>query len=55
MKSIENLTDEEARIIIFDAILMAVRVEDIRQAQEKLELYRKGKGTNEETDADEID
>ena len=51
----KDLTNEESRILIYDSILMAVRVEDIRQAQEKLELYRKGKGTNEETDADEID
>ncbi|MDY5496750.1 MAG: DUF4194 domain-containing protein [Anaerobutyricum sp.] len=51
----KDLTNEESRILIYDSILMAVRVEDIRQAKEKLELYRKGKQTNEETDADEVD
>lgn len=33
-----NLTDEDSRIIIFDSILMAVRVEDIKAAYEKLEI-----------------
>ena len=51
----KDLTNEESRILIYDSILMAVRVEDIRKAQEKLELYRKGKGTNEEADTNEVD
>ena len=34
-----SLTEEESRIIIFDSILMAVRVEDIKAAYEKLEIY----------------
>ena len=42
-----NLTDEDSRIIIFDSILMAVRVEDIKAAYEKLEIYRKGGSTGE--------
>ena len=50
-----NLTDEEARIIIFDAILMAVRVEDIKVAYEKLEIYRKGGKSSEEADESEAD
>lgn len=50
-----NLTDEEARIIIFDAILMAVRVEDIKAAYEKLEIYRKGEKSSEEADESEAD
>lgn len=50
-----NLTDEEARIIIFDAILMAVRVEDIKTAYEKLEIYRKGGKSSEEADESEAD
>ena len=37
------------------SILMAVRVEDIQAAYKKLENYRKGGKTNEETDAGEID
>ena len=51
----KDLGNEESRILIFDSILMAVRVEDIRQAHEKLEVYRKGKVSNEETDENEID
>lgn len=54
-----DLTKEESRILIFDSILMAVRVEDIRQAYDKLEIYRKGKGrrnqSDEEADEDETD
>ena len=50
-----NLTDEETRIIIFDAILMAVRVEDIKNAYEKLEIYRKGGKNSEEADESEAD
>ena len=51
----KDLTNEESRILIYDSILMAVRVEDIRQTYEKLEQYRKGKAVNEETDTDEAD
>lgn len=51
----KDLTNEESRILIYDSILMAVRVEDIRQTYEKLEQYRKGKAVNEEIDADEAD
>ena len=50
-----TLTDEEARIIIFDTILMAVRVEDIKAAYEKLEIYRKGGKSSEEVDEGEAD
>ena len=51
----KDLSNEESRILIYDSIVMAVRVEDIRQAHEKLEAYRKGKGTNEEADETEAD
>ncbi len=51
----KDLSQEEARIIIYDSILMAVRVEDIKQAYEKLENYRKGPKRDEDTDEDEID
>ena len=51
----KDLSNEESRILIYDSILMAVRVEDISQAHEKLEAYRKGKGTNEEADETEAD
>ena len=50
-----DLANEDARLIIYDSILMAVRVEDIRTAYEKLEHYRKSGKTNEETDSSETD
>ncbi|HUM84258.1 MAG TPA: DUF4194 domain-containing protein [Lachnospiraceae bacterium] len=50
-----DLTKEESRIIIYDSILMAVRVEDIRRAYDMAEIYRKGDGRDEETDQDEAD
>ena len=50
-----NLENEDARILIFDSILMAVRVEDIKQAYEKLEIYRKGAKTDEDADESEAD
>lgn len=50
-----DLTNEDARIIIFDAIIMAVRVEDIKNAYEKLDNYRKGGKANEEVDESEAD
>lgn len=50
-----NLGNEESRVLIYDSILMAVRVEDIRQVYDKIEIYRKGKKDDEETDQNEID
>jgi hypothetical protein len=50
-----DLSSEETRIIIFDSILMAVRVEDIKQAYEKLQNYKKGDRPNEEIDESETD
>ena len=50
-----NLTDEESRVLIYDSILMAVRVEDIKQAHAKLEVYRKGSISDEEIDKNEAD
>lgn len=51
----KNLDNEDSRILIFDSILMAVRVEDIKQAYEKLEIYRKGTRLDEDTEESEID
>lgn len=45
---------EEARVLIYDSILMAIRVEDVRAVYEKMELYRKGK-QNEEINENEAD
>ena len=50
-----ELSNEDSRLIIYDSILMAVRVEDIKLAYEKLENYRKGGKSNEETDESETD
>lgn len=51
----KNLTNEESRVLIYDSILMAVRVEDIKQAYEKLETYRRGRKDDEEIDENEVD
>ncbi len=51
----KDVANEEARILIYDAILMAVRVEDIKKVCEKLENYRKGGRSVEETDENEAD
>ena len=51
----KNLSNEDSRIIIYDSILMAVRVEDIKLAYDKIDKYRKGSESNEETDENEID
>lgn len=55
----KDLSDEDARIIIFDSILMAVRVENIEKAYTKLMNYRKGSkegaDANEEINESEAD
>ena len=51
----KELSNQDSRLIIYDSILMAVRVEEIRQAYEKLENYKKGGKINEETDESEAD
>ena len=51
----KDLNNEESRILIYDSVLMAVRVEDIKQAYDKLEIYRKGARNDEEADENEVD
>lgn len=52
----KNLTEEDARILIYDSILMAVRVDDIRRVSEMIDQYRKGgRARNEETAEDPAD
>ena len=52
----KDLAQEDARIVIYDSILMAVRVEDIRRAHEMLAQYRKGGNAEvENTDENEAD
>jgi hypothetical protein len=43
-----DLMQEESRVIIYDSILMAVRVEDIKRVNDMLALYRKGGKTEDE-------
>ena len=38
-----DLKNEESRVLIYNSILMAVRVEDIKSVYEKVDSYRKGK------------
>ena len=44
-----DLLQEESRVVIYDSILMAVRVEDIKRVSDLISLYRKGeeKGNEE--------
>lgn len=51
-----DLAQEDARIVIYDSILMAVRVEDIRRVSNLIAQYRKG-GTsgNENTEESTAD
>lgn len=51
----KELSNEDSRMIIYDSILMAVRVEDIKQVYEKLDNYRKGGKADEEADESETD
>lgn len=51
-----DLKQEDARIVIYDSILMAVRVEDIKKVHDLMERYRKGGNqSDEETSESEID
>lgn len=51
-----DLKQEDARIIIYDSILMAVRVEDIKNVNDLMEKYRKGgEQLDEEASESEID
>ena len=50
-----DLANEESRILIYDSILMAVQIDDIKKACEKVEIYRKGRQTDEEADENEAD
>ena len=51
-----DLMQEESRVIIYDSILMAVRVEDIKRVNDMLAWYRKGaKAEDEEAVRDSAD
>lgn len=52
----KDLTQEDSRIVIFDSILMAIRVEDIKKVNDMIALYRKGGNTaGENTEESTID
>ena len=53
-----NSMSEESRVLIYDSIMMAVRVDDIKRVSELMEKYRKGEpagGEESVTDASEGD
>ena len=51
----KDLWKEESRIVIYDSILMAVRVEDIKRVYDMITLYRKGEAGNEDTEESAAD
>lgn len=51
----KDLTQEDSRIVIYDSILMAVRVEDIKRVSDLIALYRKGGTGGENTEESPID
>ena len=51
----KDLLKEESRIVIYDSILMAVRVQDIKKAVEMIALYRKGGAGSEDTEESTAD
>lgn len=51
----KDLLKEESRIVIYDSILMAVRVEDIKRVSDMIALYRKGGAGNEDTEESSAD
>ena len=51
----KDLLKEESRIILYDSILMAVRVEDIKLVSDMLALYRKGGAEDENSEESPLD
>lgn len=47
--------NEESRILIYNSILMAVRVEDVKTVYDRIDKYRRGKLKDEEVDKSEAD
>ena len=50
-----DMTQEDARILIYDSILMAVRVEDIQKVSDLIDKYRKGGKADEGTEENSAD
>lgn len=51
----KDLFQEDSRIVIYDSILMTVRVEDIKRVSDMIALYRKGGTNNEDTEESTVD
>ena len=51
----KDLFQEDSRIVIYDSILMAVRVEDIKRVSDMIALYRKGGTSYEDTEESAVD
>lgn len=51
----KDLSQEDSRIVIYDSILMAVRVENIKRVSDMIALYRKGGTSDEDTEESTID
>lgn len=52
----KDLMQEDARIVIYDSILMAIRVEDIKRVSDLIALYRKGgEQVDEEAEENQAD
>lgn len=45
----KDLSQEDSRIVIYDSILMAVRVQDIKRVSDMIALYRKGGAAGNES------
>ncbi len=50
-----DLTQEDARIVIYDSILMAIRVDDIKRVSELLGKYRRGNESDEDIEKSTAD
>lgn len=50
-----DLTQEDARIVIYDSVLMAVRVDDIKRVNELLEKYKRGNDSDEDIEKNTTD
>jgi hypothetical protein len=50
-----DLTSEDSRIIVYQSILMALRVDDVKAVYDKINIYKKGGEIVEEVEEDEAD
>lgn len=50
-----DLTQEDARIVIYDSVLMAVRADDIKRVSELIDKYKKGAAVNEAIEESQAD